>query len=382
MIKEISIKNFKCLKFIQLNNLKTFNVIAGKNNIGKTTILDAIFSFYGVKNPGNLFNVNGFRNPQSHIVEIRQGTGIQPQVTQQTHPFWEDFFYENSDGVSDDYSIKITDSERVLSQHYTLIKKEQIGNGDLFVSIDGIQGDSSNLTNARSKAVKVEIIETPSHNKKGKQNEIASLEISMTNIQIKMELKKGSIEKIHLPTVRIITTTKAINKKTTSDMISKAIVEKKKEDLINNLKLIDERINDIAIISKGAESRIVLDIGLKEMSELSSMGEGISRTIDFFSSALMAKNNIILIDEIENGIHYSAIKGIIESLITTSKINNNQIFATTHSSDVIRAIYELSEFRDDISYVRLDKKENNNIYPTEYDREDIIYSVESDWEVR
>ncbi|WP_241844049.1 AAA family ATPase [Klebsiella pneumoniae] len=45
MIKEISLKNFKCVNELYLKQLKTLNIIAGKNNYGKTSILDAIFCF-------------------------------------------------------------------------------------------------------------------------------------------------------------------------------------------------------------------------------------------------------------------------------------------------------------------------------------------------
>ncbi|MDJ1700118.1 AAA family ATPase, partial [Salmonella enterica] len=41
MIKDIHLKNFKCFESITLKQLKTLNVISGKNNFGKTSILDA-----------------------------------------------------------------------------------------------------------------------------------------------------------------------------------------------------------------------------------------------------------------------------------------------------------------------------------------------------
>ncbi|MGN8340456.1 AAA family ATPase [Klebsiella pneumoniae] len=45
-MKEISLKNFKCFNELYLKQLKTLNIIAGKNNYGKTSILDAIFLFF------------------------------------------------------------------------------------------------------------------------------------------------------------------------------------------------------------------------------------------------------------------------------------------------------------------------------------------------
>ncbi|MCV5663894.1 ATP-binding protein, partial [Escherichia coli] len=88
---------------------------------------------------------------------------------------------------------------------------------------------------------------------------------------------------------------------------------KRKKDILENLKKIDDRIVDIAISAIGNNKEIYLDIGFSELNEISMLGEGISRALSFISSVLVQENSIILIDEIENGIHYSVIKDIIKS---------------------------------------------------------------------
>ncbi len=60
MIKEISLKNFKCFNELYLKQLKTLNIIAGKTTTGKHLNLDAIFCFYDVKNPAVLLNIQAF----------------------------------------------------------------------------------------------------------------------------------------------------------------------------------------------------------------------------------------------------------------------------------------------------------------------------------
>ncbi|MCU9686190.1 AAA family ATPase [Escherichia coli] len=62
MIKDIHLKNFKCFESITLKQLKTLNVISGKNNFDKTTIIDAIFSIYDEKSPEALLKVKSLRN--------------------------------------------------------------------------------------------------------------------------------------------------------------------------------------------------------------------------------------------------------------------------------------------------------------------------------
>jgi len=42
MIDHLHIKNFMCFKELEIPTLKRVNLIAGKNNSGKTTLLDAV----------------------------------------------------------------------------------------------------------------------------------------------------------------------------------------------------------------------------------------------------------------------------------------------------------------------------------------------------
>ena len=43
MINELSIKNFKILRDLKIPKLSPVTLIAGKNNVGKSTVLEAIF---------------------------------------------------------------------------------------------------------------------------------------------------------------------------------------------------------------------------------------------------------------------------------------------------------------------------------------------------
>ncbi|MFV8075057.1 AAA family ATPase, partial [Enterobacter cloacae complex sp.6730661] len=114
-------------------------------------------------------------------------------------------------------------------------------------------------------------------------------------------------------------------KEATITNVSSLLTQKRKKDILENLKKIDDRIVDIAISAIGNNKEIYLDIGFSELNEISMLGEGISRALSFISSVLVQENSIILIDEIENGIHYSVIKDIIKPLISSAKQNNNQI---------------------------------------------------------
>ena len=61
MINKVRISNFKGIKNIELNELSKFNIIGGKNNAGKSTVLEAIFMFYDRLGPEFLLKQYGWR---------------------------------------------------------------------------------------------------------------------------------------------------------------------------------------------------------------------------------------------------------------------------------------------------------------------------------
>jgi len=61
---ELKISNFRGIDYAELKEMKRLNIIVGKNNSGKTSILEAIFILSGMSNPELLLNINNLRNFQ------------------------------------------------------------------------------------------------------------------------------------------------------------------------------------------------------------------------------------------------------------------------------------------------------------------------------
>ncbi|KAB7890281.1 AAA family ATPase, partial [Klebsiella pneumoniae] len=110
-------------------------------------------------------------------------------------------------------------------------------------------------------------------------------------------------------------------------------------------------------------------------------------TTNNFVVSYSTKNGIILIDEIENGIHYSLMPSILKTLVSQSHRNNNQIFVTTHSSDVVNSIAKLfssgSVSESDISFTRIgysEKKKKSLV--NSFTLSEVQISSEGKWEIR
>lgn len=60
-LRSFNLKNFRCFQNFTLEPLERVNLIAGKNNVGKTSLLEAIFIFLNPTNPESLFQINLIR---------------------------------------------------------------------------------------------------------------------------------------------------------------------------------------------------------------------------------------------------------------------------------------------------------------------------------
>ncbi len=69
MLSSFQVKDFRCFKDIKLDRLARVNLIGGKNNTGKTTLLEALFLSLGPNNPELLIRINVFRGIQQFKVD-------------------------------------------------------------------------------------------------------------------------------------------------------------------------------------------------------------------------------------------------------------------------------------------------------------------------
>lgn len=123
-----------------------------------------------------------------------------------------------------------------------------------------------------------------------------------------------------------------------ADIYSVVQRNKKNKELIEFLSKIDNRIQGIQV---SADSKvIILDVdGMDKMINASELGEGTKHFIALFSTLLKAENGILLIDEIENGIHYTKLPVLWDLILDISKKLNIQVFVATHADEVISALY-------------------------------------------
>lgn len=73
------------------------------------------------------------------------------------------------------------------------------------------------------------------------------------------------------------------------------------------------------------------------------MGDGMTRMLHLVLALVNARDGMLLIDEVENGIHYSVQPDLWRLVFQVARRLNVQVFATSHSLDCVQAFQRAAE---------------------------------------
>jgi len=106
--------------------------------------------------------------------------------------------------------------------------------------------------------------------------------------------------------------------------------------------------------------------------------------ISIICALYACKNGYLFIDEIDNGIHYTQLDRLWELILTLSKQTNCQVFAITHSKEMLESFARVAKKlkERDISYTTIVKNKQQEIKSITRDYEMLLDSIEQEREVR
>ncbi len=347
-IEELAIRNFRCIKDLSLKGLQDINVFVGDNNAGKTSLLEAIFLATGISSPNLTLNIEYFRNfPREssedfkyifNDLNLENSIEIKVKFEEFSRKLLIEPKYQESKIISDKNKKEFSVNPQDESEEYGDI----IGLNYEF-EISGSRYNTS-IKFDREKGYKIDIL-------KDYKEEIFGAFISPVSFSIVDLVRK----------------------------ISNIIKKKRSKEFIKLLKLFDNRISGVA-----TENSVLVDIGLDEYVPYQILGRGFATYLSIVSSFFEDKiNSNLVIDDIETGLHYSALNTLWKSIIKLSKEKNIQLFASTQSLENINALY--NQVKNDnsigVKVYRLERI-NGEIEVVDYSYEDLKNSLESNFEIR
>ena len=164
------------------------------------------------------------------------------------------------------------------------------------------------------------------------------------------------------------------------------VLANRQEDMVRALHIIDPRISSVNMVGgEGSPRHRTAVVSAKNIARplpLRSFGDGLNRLFAIILSLVNARGGILLIDEFENGLHHSVQLDAWNTIFRLALDLDVQVFATSHSWDTIAAFQEAaSQTPEDGVLVRLTRR-GDSIFPTVFVEHELAV-VTRDWiEVR
>lgn len=317
MLQSIHIQNFKGFKDTEVGPFKKVNLILGGQNVGKTSLLEAVYACTGfnAQNAGSVFRL-----------------------------------FESND------QLRYCNSA--------------LGHPELFLSAHFDDGRAYFVVGQAIAAVYGMRRETFSSQTSGFSGDVS---LNYWNNQTPLEQPpQAQPISVHLP-----------NQGNQVNLFGKVIIARKKKQLLELLQKIEPRLESLDAVSPDGEQRIYADItGLPQAVQVLQLGHGFNRLLVLFSQLLVSESKLILVDEIENGIHYSALPILFEGIKLVANERDIQSLITTHSWDCLRAACEVFADSPELFQVIRLEREGDNTKAVCIEGERMLRMMAQDMEVR
>lgn len=317
MIDHIHIENYRLFDVLDIPEVGQVNLVAGKNNCGKSTLLEALWLY-------------GCRDEQFHILKsclqyiLFSRGDLTSDLQQSAQKFFHKRRHTQPATVNEGFSLGYSNSHPYL--------QTQTPKGIIEIDI-------FNHGNA--------VIELPLQN-------------STSFIPATFNLPNAHLWK---------------NIELTD----------KEDKVAEILRIIEPDIVRVSVQDSDGSAKVRLKNSPIPLP-LKNFGEGMNRLLAIALGLVSAENGLLLIDEIDLGLHHSVQPLLWEIVFQKARDLNVQVFATTHSSDCVRAFSAIAnkpEHSGMGKYLRLQRsKKDGNIVAVDYDMEQLENAVDLNLETR
>jgi len=361
MFTAIEVENFRNFEALRMEGFQRVNLFAGRNSVGKTALLEALFLLCGAENAEIPVRLNGLRGAQSTEAPLHLLRTI----------LWDPLFHD----LAGDKPATLSAVEKGDGQHIVELRVRT--RSGVVVPLDtstlaapdvrsGLDGE-----HYLEMSVKRPNVHTVTF-------EIAA---SASGLQIKPPPSAPAFLTVFLTGRRRLTTQEDVQR------FGRMEVLKAPYDPVPALQILEPRLKLLKTISTGgAASMLYADVGLERLLPLYLVGDGVGLLASILFAIADSPHGTVLIDEVESGFHYSVVEKVWSAIAATADRFDVQIFATTHSFECIRAAHAAFGARPsyDLGFYRLDWSNGSSkkIEVVSYDREALDASIKADLEVR
>lgn len=360
MYQSFKVSNFRCFGELILTDLERVNLIAGVNNVGKTALLEALFLHCGAYNPALALRINAFRGIEQ--VKLELGRWVEPP--------WDSLFNQFDTSKKVELVSENGETGRRVVRLEVVRRSEELTKIGQSLRHGPDESESPPLSSESAQVLALEC-------KEGEQYSRYYMILDQKGIRSEPIAPPPPFQTVFLAArVRIPLAEDA-------ERFGKLEIIGRQDALLKALQVIEPRLRRLAVVVASGVPMMHGDIGLGRLVPLPVMGEGMARLASLVLAIGNAPNGVVLVDEIENGLHHTILPQVWRAIGEAAREFNTQVFATTHSLECIVAAHRAFVASEcyDFRLHRLDRRDGT-IRAVTYDQDTLAAAIETGLEVR
>ncbi len=343
-IKNLHIENFRAIGELDYSP-RQINIITGRNNTGKSTLLDAIYvnatgllfdqfedyGLYNIKNGETKATINSDINKLNLFRNLKELKKYNKELLKTIEKYIIERFLEDIEG---DGQFKEKYLQLIFKYVDFLITTFDFGFGIISYFIDESAGGSSEF----NKKLERIVISSDRNYQLDSSGNLKTPDIMMLTAPIRIKLIKYTDENIQH---NFSQNSHEVHKLSHFNKLTWNIYDDKEIHQLEKF-IKDNRL--IKNITRLTQNNVLYDKnGEIETIPISAHGDGFIALLNTIRLLLKAQDGILLIEEPENHLHPRYLDVFIKTLYEYCPRLNVQVFMATHSYDLILSALEYPE---------------------------------------
>ena len=382
MLNSLQITNFRTFKKLCLNRLGKVNLIVGRNNVGKTSLLEAVHLYssddvvdavvrllerrqeYSLEKDRRivLFN-NLFHRDAEEPAEIEMGETsgdnqlvIRPYIWKGNQEIVE--IRENIISIIKAIRFNFNDQE-LQTEEWFAGKLDALEKTEI-VTIEKLKNNEVLTVKRGTEAP--QFISMESYNQSqglGKDRELKS----------SFFLPFSGLDDDYIKP---------------AELWDRVVLSEREDAVLDALRVIQPDLERIVMVQGKRSQRLAMAKLIQQKTmPLRSLGDGMNKLFELALGLVNAgEGRAFLVDEIDSGLHFTTLVDVWRLVFRTAEKLNVQVFATTHSWDCLEAFQKAaSEHPDDALLIRLERSEAD-VTAEIFSEEDLAIIARESIEVR
>ena len=360
MLRDFSIRNFRGFKELRIPALGRVNLIVGKNSVGKSSLLEAV----------RIYASNG-------LPEVLWDTVTSRDEHRQNKRAGQAFLGLFHDGAEIQEGIEIGPVGERIVITMQFRRASVAEDGTVQYTLLASPGDDDPVDARIDLVVKSESGQTSFPLMRDFESSLRR-SVGLRRDQLRMEVS---------PRLRnVFVAANGLTSERQAELWDEVTLSSFEDDVINSLKLIAPNLDRVSLIAtkddRGRSPFVKLRTSENPIP-LRRLGDGVTRMFGIALALVNSKNGVLLIDEIENGIHYSVQESLWRFILDVSRRLNVQVFATSHSWDCLKAFQQATlECQSEEGILTRLEMVDGSIRASQFDESELAIATRENIEIR